>query len=151
MLILRSTQQQEPSFFFCCSYSLSPILIVPGFPPFYPLLASWELNAEPEALWMPDWGSFSLTITLAMWWNTSATLCPVLADVSKNDSPCCSASCLPLSVSIILSGLSHLLATRTLATLGVACWSIYLSQFWMLLKVCWSVQSYTKIIPIAPL
>jgi hypothetical protein len=89
-----------------------------------PLTGDFPCN--PDSIY--DW-SFSLTITLAMCWKTSFTLSPLFAEVSKKVSPCCSASCRPRSPSITLSGRSHLFATRTLATLEFACWSICFSQF----------------------
>ena len=147
---LSHLQQQPPLLSFFYSYDLD-----------CPILNDWWLSFPADDPFpnpfplspasVVCYGSFSLTMTFAMWWNTSFTFSPFLAEVSKKVRPCYSARARPRSVSITLSGRSHLLATSTLATLELACWSICFSQFEMLLKVCWSVQSYTRIIPIAPL
>jgi len=124
-------QLQHPLPFSCFSFSLSlapifivlvptgslplPILVLPT-PPFMPVVGG-------------PYGNLSLIMTFAILEKTSLMLRPVFAEVSKNARPCCSASMRPLSVSITLSGLSHLFATNTFATFELACWSICFSQF----------------------
>ena len=151
-LLRTFVQQHPPSFFLslCASFSLFASILI-AFCWFFMPLASPPMLPTFDYGFAVTYGSFSTTMTWAMWWNTSFTFKPVFAEVSKKVSPCYWASCCPCSEEIILSGRSHLFATSTLATFELACCSICFSQFAILLNVDTSEQSYTRIIPIAPL
>lgn len=139
--------QQSPFFFFPfwpSTYERTEPLVVElansfCFPPFnYPFAAC--------AL------AYLSLMHFEMWKNVSLTLWPVLALVSKNAIPNSFAKAIPCSVSMtFLSVRSALFPIRTFSTFWLACTSIYLTQFLTLLKLSSDVQSYARIIPIAPL